>query len=322
MAGMRILIAPDSFKGTFTAAEVADLIAAGVGGAGRQSVRLPLADGGEGTLNVLAGALGAELIDVDTVDPWHRPITAQFAVAGETAIVELARASGLHHGPGDSVRASTYGTGVLVAEAIDRGAREVLIAAGGSATTDGGTGAVRAITEHGGVREARLTVLCDVTTTFVDAATVFGPQKGAGPGQVKQLTERLDEQAASFPRDPRGVARTGAAGGFSGGMWAHFDAELADGAARVLDVLGFDALLTDVDAVVVGEGRLDGQTAQGKIIDAVLHRVHGRLPVIAVVGSVGDDLGAYAERFAEIIVASDADALRRAGSRVAEFTAR
>ncbi len=310
---MRVLVAPDSFKGTFTAAEVASLIASGVSGT---AVELPLADGGEGTLDVLARRLDAELVDADTLDPWGRPVTAAFAMTGETAIVELARASGLHFGPGDPVAASTYGTGVLIAEAVDRGAGEVLIAAGGSATTDGGVGAVRAIRERGGVRGTKLTVLTDVTTTFEDAAVVFAPQKGATPAQVEQLTRRLHDQAASFPRDPRGRARTGAAGGFSGALWAHFDAELADGAGRVLDVLGFDKLLADADLVVVGEGRLDSQTAQGKIIDAVLDRVGGRVPVVAVVGSVAGDLGDYAANFREIIVASTARELTEAGARL------
>ncbi|MDR7328988.1 glycerate kinase [Corynebacterium guangdongense] len=311
---MRVLVAPDSFKGTFTAAEAAELIAAGARAPGATITLLPLADGGEGTLAVLAGS--APLIDARTVDPWNRPITASFAMVGETAVVELARASGLHFGPGDPVTASTYGTGLLIAEALDRGARKVLIAAGGSATTDGGVGAVRAITERGGTRGTRLTVLTDVTTPFEHAAVVFGPQKGATPAQVGELTARLNELASSFPKDPRGLARTGAAGGFSGGLWAHFDAELVDGAGRVLDVLGFDELLACTDLVVVGEGRLDAQTGQGKIIDAVLRRVAKRVPVVAVVGSVSDDLGGYAAKFAEIIVASTAQELRAAGARL------
>lgn len=310
---MRVLVAPDSFKGTFTATQVASLIASGIRGG---AIELPLADGGEGTLDALARALSASIVDARTVDPWHRPVTAAFALAGETAVVELARASGLHFGPGDPLTASTFGTGLLIAEAIDHGATEVLIAAGGSATTDGGAGAVRAIRERGGLRGARLTVLTDVTTTFADAARVFGPQKGASPEQVIELTARLNAQAASFPKDPRGIPRTGAAGGFAGGLWAHFGAGLADGAGRVLDALGFDDLLADADVVVVGEGRLDAQTGQGKVIDAVLRRVGGRVPVVAVVGSVADDLGDYAAHFADVIVASTADELREAGARL------
>lgn len=308
---MRVLVAPDSFKGTFTAAEVASLIASGVSGT---ATVLPLADGGEGTLDALVPALRAQLVDARTVDPWHRPITATFALAGETAVVELARASGLHFGPGDPVSASTYGTGLLIAEAIDRGATEVLIAAGGSATTDGGAGAVRALRESGGTHGARLTVLTDVTTTFADAARVFGPQKGATPEQVAYLTARLHAQAESLPRDPRGIPRTGAAGGFSGGLWANVDAALVDGAGHVLDALRFESFVEKTDLVVVGEGRLDGQTGQGKIIDAVLRRVGGRVPVVAVVGSVAADLGDYGANFADVIVASTAQELRRAGS--------
>lgn len=310
---MRLLIAPDSFKGTFSAAEVAELIARGVRQAGGQAFPLPLADGGEGTLAVLSRALGATRVPAATVDPWGRPLTAKFAVAGDTALVELAAASGLHLGPGDPVRASTYGTGVLIAAALDQGAREVFLAAGGSATTDGGAGAIRALQERGGIQEARLRILCDVTTTFLDAAPVFAPQKGATPAQVVELAARLAHQAAAFPRDPRGVPHTGAAGGFAGGLWAEFGAELLPGAEHILDLLDFDSQVAGVDAVVVGEGCLDGQTAQGKIIDAVLARVAGRRPVIAVVGSLGEGLGAYPERFSRIILASDAAALHRAG---------
>ena len=309
---MRLLVAPDSFKGTFSAAEVAGHIAKGVREAGGHAQELPLADGGEGTLDILADALGAELLDAETTDPWGRPVTASFALAGKLAIIELARASGLHFGPGDPMSASTYGTGVLIAEAIERDATEVLIAAGGSATTDGGTGAVTALREAG-IRGAQLTVLTDVTTPFEEAARVFAPQKGASPQQVEELSARLQEQAQDFPRDPRGLPRSGAAGGFSGGLWAHFGAELVDGAGRVLDELGFTERLDEVDLVVVGEGRLDTQTAQGKIIDAVLHRVDKQVPVVAVVGSVAADLGDYRENIAEVIVASSADDLKRAG---------
>jgi glycerate 2-kinase len=203
---------------------------------------------------------------------------------------------------------------------VESGARNILVAAGGSATTDGGAGAVQAIQDAGGLQGARLTVLSDVTTTFLDAARVFGPQKGAAPAAVELLTKRLAEQAESFPRNPLGVPRTGAAGGFSGGLWAYYGAELVSGADFVLDAVGFDAHLAGARAVVVGEGRLDSQTGDGKIISAILRRVRecGRnVPVFAVVGSVAADLGDYSANFADVIVASDAAAMRAAGASVA-----
>lgn len=313
MAHMTVLIAPDSFKGTFTAREVSRLIASGISA---PTLEMPLADGGEGTAAALVQALSATVQAVGTVDPWRRPILGTVAIAGDTGIVELASASGLDHGPGDPVAADTYGTGVLVAELVRRRCREILIGAGGSATTDGGLGAVRAIKGRGGLRGTRLTVLTDVRTTFTDAARIFGPQKGATECQVVELTARLEALADGFPRGPRGVARTGAAGGFAGGLWAHFGAELVSGAERVLDLVGFDEALGGASAVIVGEGRLDGQTATGKIIDAVLSRVDGRVPVYVVCGSVGSDLGSYRDRFADVIVASTADELGRVGEKL------
>ncbi|KRE79279.1 glycerate kinase [Arthrobacter sp. Soil763] len=321
---MSILVAPDSFKGTFSAEEVAAHIAAGIRAAGGTAVELPVADGGEGTFEVLVRGLDARPVRIRTVGPWGDDVETAIALAGDgTALVELAFASGLNlptAGDRDPVRASTYGTGVLMAEAVRLGARRVLVAAGGSATTDGGAGAIAAIEERGGLRGAEVVVLSDVTTGFAEAARVFGPQKGAGPAAVEALTRRLEAQADRFARelgrDPRPVARTGAAGGFSGGMWAQYGARLVSGADHVLNLLGFDALAAASTAVVVGEGRLDSQTGQGKIIAAILARI-GTTPVYAVVGSVHEDLGDYADNFADVIVASDAEALAAAGSRLA-----
>jgi len=316
---VQVLVAPDSFKGTFSAARVAAHVAAGIRGAGGGAVELPVADGGEGTYEILCAALGAETVLVETVGPWRDPLTAAFGLAGRTAVIGLASASGLTlpaPGPRDPLAADTYGTGILLAEAVRRGAEQLVVAAGGSATTDGGTGAVAAIEDRGGLGAARITVLSDVTTVFEDAAVVFGPQKGADPGQVDELTARLHLQAAAFPRDPRGVLRTGAAGGFSGGLWAHYGAELVSGADFILDAVGFDRHAAEADAIIVGEGRLDSQTGQGKIISAILGRNPGR-PVYAVVGSVGAELGSYARNFAGIIVAGDEPGFQAAGAEVA-----
>jgi glycerate 2-kinase len=320
---MTVLIAPDSFKGTYAAAEVAAAVAAGVAAGGGLPVELPVADGGEGTFDALCRGLDAVPVPVQVQNPWGSPAQAEIGIAGTTAVVELAQASGItmpHAGHRDPVAASTYGTGMMIAAAVELGARKILVAAGGSATTDGGSGAVRAIQDAGGLQGARITVLSDVTTTFLDAARIFGPQKGADPATVQLLEERLRRQAAQYPRDPTGVPRTGAAGGFSGGLWAHYGAELVSGADVVLDAVGFDAHLAQAGAVVVGEGRLDSQTGDGKIISAILRRVRecGRnVPVFAIVGSVAADLGTYRENFADVIVASDAAAMRAAGTSVA-----
>jgi len=312
----RILIAPDSFKGTYTAVEVADAIASGVESAGHTAIRMPVADGGEGTLDALAGPLGLARIEVEAVNPWRAPCRGLLGMSPDgTAVVELATASGIttpHDGPRDAVTADTYGTGMVMAEAARRGARHIVVAAGGSATTDGGAGAIAAIDERGGLGDTRVTVLSDVTTRYTDAARIFGPQKGADAAAVALLTRRLEETALTLPRDPREVDGTGAAGGFSGGMWSRFGAELRSGADFVLDAVGFDDAVRTADLVVVGEGRLDGQSRAGKIVSVILARC-GDVPVVAVVGSVGDDLGDYRERFEDVVVASDAEALTRAG---------
>ena len=319
---MSVLIVPDSFKGTFSAAEVAGHIAAGVRRAGGSPLEIPVADGGEGTFDALCAGLGAVPVRVRVRNPWGEPVTATLGLAGSTAVVELAQASGLHvphSGNRDPLAADTYGTGQLVSEAVARGARRILVAAGGSATTDGGTGAVRAIEESGGLRGAEITVLSDVTTGFLDAARIFGPQKGADPATVELLAERLRQQARAFPRDPSGTPGTGAAGGFSGGMWAHFGADLVSGAEFVLDAVDFDRHLARATAVVVGEGRLDGQRMGGKIISVILQRVAAlapHVPVFAVVGSLGEDLGAARDLFADVLVASAPEDMDRAGFQV------
>ncbi len=323
---MTILVAPDSFKGTYSAAEVAAAIAAGIHDGGGAATQLPVADGGEGTFDALCRSLRASPVSVDVVNSWGEPLQAILGLAPDgTAVVEVAQASGLsvvRTTPQDAMSASTYGTGLLIAAAVNLGAKTILVAAGGSATTDGGAGAVRAIAENGGLGDAGLTVLSDVTTTFEDAARVFGPQKGADPGTILLLEERLRRLADSLPRDPSGVPRTGAAGGLSGGLWAHFDADLVSGSDAVLDAAGFDSLLLNAEAVVVGEGRLDSQTGEGKIISAILDRVRqsGRaIPVVAVVGSVHKDLGSYADNFAHVVIATDTAEMRAAGRAIASL---
>ena len=282
-----VLVAPDSFKGTHSASEVAAAIAAGLRSAGRDAEELPVADGGEGTMDVLVAALGGEVRKVTVSDPLGRPVEAGFALLPDgSAVVEMARASGLglvaEH-ERDAWAASTRGTGELIAAAVAAGAERVMVAVGGSATTDGGAGALDAL-EGAGVAPD-LELLCDVRTPFEDAARVFGPQKGADPATLRRLDERLEELAGAAPRDPRGLPMTGAAGGLAGGLWAHCHAELRPGAAYVLDAVGFDARMRRSAFVVTGEGRLDEQTLQGKACGEVAVRCRqGGVACHAVVG--------------------------------------
>ena len=240
-----VLVAPDAFKGTHTAPEAAAAIGRGLERAGLVPPDLcPVGDGGEGTSTVLLTQLGGEVRGITATDPLGRPVQAGFALLedGGTGVVEVAEASGLSlvaEDERDAVAATSRGTGELVAAAVAAGAQVVLVCVGGSATTDGGFGAIAAIEEAGGLRGARLVCLCDVRVPWEDAPRVFGPQKGADPDTVRQLEERQRERARQLPKDPTGVPMTGAAGGLSGGLWATFDARLEPGAPFVLDALGF-----------------------------------------------------------------------------------
>jgi glycerate kinase len=287
----RALVAPDSFKGTFDAASVADALAAGFAQAGWEADRCPVADGGEGTMVILAEALGGELVAATASDPLGRPVDCHFGFVGRTAtaIVETAQASGIAHVAVhelDPECASTAGTGELILAAVAAGAREILLGVGGSATTDGGVGAIDAILAGGGLGAARLVVLCDVETAFEDAPRVFGPQKGADAATIGRLEERLASYAVQLPRDPRGLRRTGCAGGLSGGLWAALDAELRPGAATVLDALSVDARMHAAQLVVAGEGCVDDQSFAGKIVGELVRRSHDAgIQIHAVAGS-------------------------------------
>jgi glycerate 2-kinase len=285
----RILVAPDSFKGTFPAWEVAAACAEGVALGGCDPDPCPAADGGEGTMRILVDALGGRGVRHPATDPLGRPIEAAIGIAGGDAIVEVAEASGLgllDREERDPERASTRGTGELLVAARGEGPGRILVAAGGSATVDGGAGAIEAIRLAGGLGECRLTVLCDVETAFEDAARVFGPQKGATPDAVRRLAARLERMAAELPRDPRGLPMTGAAGGLAGGLWAQLGAELLLGAEFVLDAVDFDRRLDRADATLVGEGRLDAQSFAGKAVGRIAARCRrAGVPVHAIVGS-------------------------------------
>jgi glycerate 2-kinase len=322
---VRLLLAPDSFKGTFSAVEVADALARGAERAGLEADRCPVADGGEGTLDVLLASLGGERVVERVHDPLGRPVDATWARLGDgaLAVVEMAQASGLQlvaEDERDAWAASTYGTGELLAAAAASGAEEILVAVGGSATTDGGRGALEAV---GGNLPARLTVLCDVQTPWERAAEVYGPQKGADPELVRRLTARLDAFAVELPRDPRGVPMTGAAGGLSGGLWAGLGAELVPGAPRVLDVVGFDDRLAAAWAVVAGEGRLDAQSLMGKIVGEIAARTRAAgVPAHAVVGQAAlTDAEALELGLASVTEASTLAAIEQAGEALANAQA-
>ena len=284
-----VLVAPDSFKGTLSAAAVAEAIGRGLQAGGRPVDLCPVADGGEGTLEALLPPIEGELRTATVSDPLGRRIKAAFALGDGVAVVEMAAASGLglvDPGERDPVAATTYGTGELIMAAVQAGADVVHLGVGGSATTDGGAGALEAIRDAGGLGGARILVLTDVRTPFEHAARVFGPQKGADPDAVARLTRRLNSQARRFRRDPRGVPMTGAAGGLSGGLWAELGAELLPGAQFVLDAVDFDRRMRAARAVVTGEGKLDQQSLAGKLVSEISTRARqAGVPCHAIVGT-------------------------------------
>jgi glycerate 2-kinase len=291
---VRVVIAPDKMRGTVTAREVAAAAGRAASAAGWQADEVPVADGGEGTLDVLGGPNRTTTV----TGPLGEPVKAAWRLAGRTAVLEMAQASGLGlvGGPADNdpIAASTVGTGELLAAAVDAGATRLLVGVGGSATTDGGLGALRALYPLHRLAGVDIAVLCDVRTRFVDAATLFAPQKGASPAQVELLRRRLERLAdvylADHGVDVRGLEGAGAAGGLAGGL-AVAGARLVGGFDAVADELDLPDLIEGADLVVTGEGFLDEQSFEGKVVGGVadLARAAG-VPCVAVVGEVVPDL--------------------------------
>ncbi len=269
---MLALAAPDKFRGSLSAAAAARAMGDGARRAGWQCRELPLADGGEGTLEAFGGANRTTIVS----GPLGDPVEAGWRLDHGVAVVEMAQASGLAllggAGGNDPVRASTRGTGELIAAALEAGAERVIVAVGGSATTDGGLGAVDVLREPFRVP---VQVACDVLTLFGDAAAVFAPQKGAAPVAVETLSERLADLVArylgDYGVDVSALPGSGAAGGLAGGL-AALGAELVPGFALVADELHLDQALESVTLVITGEGKLDATSFAGKVVGGVLSR--------------------------------------------------
>jgi glycerate 2-kinase len=323
---MRVVVAPDKFEGSLSAGQAAAAIEAGLRRARPdvEVVRLPLGDGGAGTLDALVAA-GFERVPVRAAGPTGEPVEAAIAVHGERAFVEMAEASGLKRLPGGRrvpLEATTWGTGDLVRAALDHGAREIVLGIGGSATTDGGAGMAAALGARlldrdgadlpaGGAAllrlaridvagldprlgGARVTVASDVDNPLVGpegAAHIYGPQKGAGPDDVLVLDSALRRFARvladDLGLDLAAVPGAGAAGGLGAGAIAFLGAELRTGIELVLELVGFDQAAAGADLVVTGEGKLDAQSLRGKAPVGVARAAaaHG-VPVVALAGVV------------------------------------
>jgi glycerate kinase len=331
---IRVVVAPAPFKGALPASAAARAIAAGVRLVlpGAETVVLPVADGGEGTMEALVAATGGRRRSARVADPLGRPVDAGLGeLAGGVAVVELAQASGyerLTDRERDPEATSTRGTGELIRAALDLGARRIIVGLGGSATTDGGLGlaaalGIRALDAEGRVLEGRgsdlarvasldlsgrdpriddtaIQVACDVDNPFHGpdgAAYVFGPQKGASPEGVERLDQGLARLAAVVREttgiDLQDLPGAGAAGGAAGGLAALLGAELTPGAPLVLDALGFSARLTGAGLCITGEGRLDQTSAGGKAPLAVAAACAAAgVPCVALCGEVALGPGA------------------------------
>lgn len=319
----RIVVAPDSFKGSATARQAAEAIARGLRRAlpGAQVDTVPMADGGEGTVEALVDATGGRYVDVEVTGPLGEPVRARFGMLGDgsTAVIEMAAASGLPLVPPERrnpMVTTTFGTGELIRAALDRGARRIIVGIGGSATVDGGVGMAQALGARfldadgnplgwgGGalarldridlspmdprLREAQLLVACDVSNPLYGpdgAAAVFGPQKGATPEMVAALDANLRHLAEVIRRDLGIDVSTlrggGAAGGLGAGLVAFCGAQLRPGVELVIEAVDLEARLQGADLVVTGEGSLDRQTPFGKT-PAGVGRLARRLGIAAV----------------------------------------
>lgn len=313
-----VLAAPDKFRGTLTAGEAAEAIADGARRAGWDCEMVPVSDGGEGFLDAFAG--WGTLRTTEVSGPLGAPVQAPWLlgrdpVTGDVlAVVESSRANGLVlvGGPSanDPVAASTAGVGQLIAAAVQAGARQVLVGMGGSATTDGGLGAVEALATSGRPPQAELIVACDVETRFVDAAATFAPQKGATAAQVQLLARRLERVAqlyqSRFGRDVRELVGGGAAGGLAGGL-AALGARLVPGFELVAERLGLAERISRADLVITGEGYVDDQSFAGKAVGGLARLCAvANVPVLVIAGDGDADVGFPFESLVERFGAEEA----------------
>ncbi len=300
---MHLLAAPDKFRGTASAREIATAMADTARATGWSADVAPLSDGGEGLLECFGGANRHTLV----TGPLGHPVRAPWRLDDARAVIEMAAASGLAliSGDNDALAATSIGTGQLIAAAIAAGAREIVVGVGGSASTDGGRATVELLRAHApldGTRGPRLIVACDVRANFVDAAAIFAPQKGATDVEVRELTARLIDLADEYVRalgvEVRRWPGAGAAGGLAGGL-AALGAILQPGFELVATEVGLAGRISAADLVLTGEGRVDATSAQGKVTGAVVALCEQRsVPVTVLAGTVsaGPGIAALAAR--------------------------
>lgn len=300
------MAAPDNFRGTASAGEVAAAIARAAVAAGCTCDEAPVVDGGEGILDALGGSVRRARVR----GPLGETVEAEWRMLPRsTAVIEMAQAAGLERAGGpewnDPMRASTAGVGDLISAALAARAKRIIVGMGGSATTDGGLDCLNALKPHGRLRGVDLVVAYDVSTTFVDAATEFAPQKGASAPQVALLRRRLERLAQiyveEFGIDVRGIEGSGAGGGLAGAL-AALGATLVPGFDVVAETIELAERIEKADLVVTGEGFLDEHSFRGKAVGGVVELAEeAGVPVLVVVGQVFDahsvDAISLVERF-------------------------
>ena len=336
---LRILVAPNAFKESLSAIDAARAMAKGIrrGLPNARITEVPIADGGDGTLEAVISGTGGRILKAKVTGPLGNKITAEYGITGDgkTAVIEMSRASGLALVPAarrNPMRTTSFGTGQLIQAALGRGVNRILLGIGGSATVDGGIGALQALgvsfldrhgkpVGHGGagvlaiarielsglntsLKRTEILVACDVDNPLIGpkgAAAVFGPQKGATPAMVKKLDHGLARLAALITRKTRKdfarIPGTGAAGGIAGSFLGLLGARLRPGSELVFDLLKLDRIVPKMDWVITGEGQIDFQTQFGKGpgMLAKLAARHG-VPVIGIAGSVAENAGELSKK--------------------------
>jgi glycerate kinase len=320
----KVLVCPDSFKGTMTSSEVAHAISLGVRDAKIEVIEIPISDGGEGFLRVFMNRLPHNVHETMVTNSVGNQLIAKFITIekGTCAVIETAQVCGLQFARPTietSLIATTKGVGELIISAVKIGVKKIILGVGGTATTDGGLGAIDYIEELGGLNGIELVVLSDVTTVFEDAARIFAPQKGANAAAVLTLSERLLSFSRRLPKNPCGVAGSGAGGGIAGGFWAMYDAEICSGIEQVLKLIDIDEIMAHSDLVITGEGRLDRQSMSGKVVSGVLEHARSlEKPTWAFVGQNRLSTSEVADfGLAGVKVATNIRELRLAGAELA-----
>lgn len=306
---MKIVVAIDSFKGCLTSKEANQAAAQGITTVcpDAEVLQIPVSDGGEGFMDAFYAAIGGELVTVPVRDPLMRPVTAKYLLHGNTAVIEMAQASGLTlltKEERNPMVATTYGTGQLVADAVRKGAKHIIVGLGGSATSDAGIGMLQALIHtfaKGGTWDdiqelghVRFTIASDVKNPLCGengAAHVFAPQKGASPKMILQLDVRARKfaglSAKHFGYDRSEMAGAGAAGGLGYAFLQYLNADCKSGIQLLIDTIHFDKIIKDADLIITGEGSADRQTLMGKLPVGILKQSAG-IPVCLIAGRISD----------------------------------